>query len=102
MVITPGMILRFICISLGLVLAGTFGALAEDCKPGTNAVGGTLASPTPPCPPPAPKARAEPPAARANKETADKGAQPAGTYRDGNTTIHIGGSIQTGTTIRGR
>jgi hypothetical protein len=67
--------------------AGRERALAQDCKPGSGGVSGTLAAPEG-CRPPAAKAKPEP----------KKTQQPDGFWSG----VHIGGSVSTTTTSRGR
>ncbi len=62
-------------------------ALAQNCKPGSTGVPGTLAAPHA-CPGPAAKPKPEP----------KKVQQPDGFWSG----VHIGGSVSTTTTIRGR
>lgn len=94
------MTLRLTCCAVALLVAGsaTPGAMARDCKPGNN-VGGTLAAAGNPCTPaPAPNAR-KPVARSAPKEPETR---TPGTYKYGNTTVHIGGSVSTDVNVRGR
>jgi hypothetical protein len=67
--------------------AGSQPVLAQNCKPGSGAVPGTLAAPEG-CRPPAATAKPEP-----------RKAQPPDGFWSG---IHIGGSVSTTTTVRGR
>jgi hypothetical protein len=67
--------------------AGSQRALAQNCKPGSGGVPGTLAAPQG-CRPPAAKAKPEP----------KKAQQPDGFWSG----VHIGGSVSTTTTIRAR
>lgn len=67
--------------------AGSQRALAENCKPGSGRVSGTLAAPE----------RCRLPAARAKPEP-KKAQQPDGFWSG----VYVGGSVSTTTTIRGR
>jgi hypothetical protein len=83
-----------ILVAAASSLAGA-SADAKDCVArwgGGSAVPGTLASPpAQPCPP-------TPPAAPVSPQAQDK----PGTFRQGNTTIHFGGSISTEVGVGGR
>jgi hypothetical protein len=67
--------------------AGSQSVLAQSCKPGSRGVPGTLVAPEG-CRPPVAKAKPEP----------KKAQQPHGFWSG----VHIGGSVSTTTTIRGR
>jgi hypothetical protein len=79
-------------VPTALLLAVAWGghALAQDCKPRTTAVAGTLASPAGPCPAPA---------ANAKPRQLPKKPQLRDGFWSG---VTIGGSVSTTTTIRGR
>jgi hypothetical protein len=84
-----------LAIATLLALAPLQFAAAQDCNPRSSSgvASATLADPRAPCRPAA-RERSQPQAAPSRGER--------GTFRHGNTTIHIGGSIQGETTIRGR
>ena len=68
--------------------AGSQRALAQNCKPGSGGIPGTLAAPQ----------GCRPPAAKAKPEPKKKAEQPDGFWSG----VHIGGSVSTTTTIRAR
>jgi hypothetical protein len=71
-------------------------ARAETCGSANKPVAGTLAAPSNPCPPPPKKPTV---VRRGPKEPEAKA---PGTYKHGNTTIYIGGSVGTDVNVRGR
>jgi hypothetical protein len=79
--------LSFLAAVALLAGAGSQSVLAQNCKPGSAGVPGTLVAPEG-CRPPAVKAKPEP----------KKAQQPDGFWSG----VHIGGSASTTTTIRGR
>lgn len=90
--------LRAMGSALALLLAGaaTSGVMAQDCPPGKN-IGATISA-GPPC---APGTQAKKPTVvRSAPKQPDTKAP--GTYRYGNTTVHIGGTVSTDLTVRGR
>lgn len=75
-------------------------AHAGNCASPNKPVAGTLASASNPCAPaPAPHAKKPAVVRSAPKEPSTKA---PGTYRYGNTTVHIGGTVNTDVTVRGR
>jgi hypothetical protein len=93
-------------ISLGLAsliavlsLASLSAAHAENCASANRTVAGTLAGASNPCAPVSKPSARKPIARSAPKEP---GARTPGTYKHGNTTVHIGGSVSTDVTVRGR
>jgi hypothetical protein len=88
--------LRFTGLFVAFSLALLSGAGAETCN---QAVAGTLAAVSNPCAPPAQQAK-RPVVRRSAPEHPDSKAP--GTYRYGNTTVHIDGSVSTDVNVRGR
>jgi hypothetical protein len=87
---TPHRTMRWLFVAVAACAAASAGdAWGQGCKPGKPAVSGTLAAPDNPCPPSA-KAKAEP--ARGKPKEPDA-------FWSG---VHVGGSVSTTTTIRGR
>jgi hypothetical protein len=87
-------------VLLGVAAASTFAARAENCASSNRPVSGTLASASNPCTPaPAPNVK-KPTVVRGAPKAPD--AMAPGTYRYGNTTVHIGGSVSTDVNVRGR
>ncbi len=83
-------------VACALLAAPVSLAFAQSCtQPGASAVGGTLASPSPPCPNPSTRPLAAP------RTAPQPQGQKPGTFQHGNTTIHIGGSISTEVGARG-
>ena len=86
---TPSLITFVLCAAVVLATAWAGNARAQNCKAGTGAVPGTLAAPDPPCAA-TPKPKQEP----ARKKPKEPDAFWSG--------VHVGGSVGTTTTVRGR
>jgi hypothetical protein len=89
-------LLRFAALVALFSLALTSGTSAENCN---QAVAGTLAAGSNPCKLPMQQAK-KPVAGRSAPKEPDKKAP--GTYRYGDTTVRIGGSVSTDVNVRGR
>jgi hypothetical protein len=76
-------------IVIGLAGAWASEVAAQDCKSGSQGVPGTLAAPSNPCPP----------AAKKKPDPIRKQAKEPDSFWSG---VHVGGSLGTTTTIRGR
>jgi hypothetical protein len=88
--------LRFTCLVALFSLALISGASAENCN---QAVAGTLAAGSNPCAPLAQPAK-KPVVGRSGLKEPDT--KVPGSYRYGDTTVHIGGSVSTDVNVRGR
>jgi hypothetical protein len=88
--------LRFTCLVALFSLALISGTSAENCN---QAVAGTLAAGSNPCAPLAQPAK-KPVVGRSGLKESDT--KVPGTYRYGDTTVHIGGSVSTDVNVRGR
>jgi hypothetical protein len=81
-------------VACGLFFLAAPQVSAEPCAQGSSAVGGTLTAPAP-CAKPSTRPLALPNSGQ------PRGEQP-GTFRHGNTTIYMGGSISTQVGVGGR
>lgn len=93
-------------ISLGLAsliavlgLVSLSAAHAENCAGADRPVAGTLAAASNPCTPGS-KPSARKPVARSTPKEPET--RTPGTFKHGNTTVHIGGSMSTDVNVRGR